>query len=173
MCAQWPAGDTSVACARQYEIMLPALTLQCDQSGAVRDRRNILLFYGFLGVDLDAQSSAPAHYVYMKLETSSYASLAHAVTAAVHYGRRALRLAEKSEHDLPKRREDQRTLSISSQADYQVYSCAQVQARARAYDAKLRAGDEFFVPQQINDTLQRRVLRTLSSSALSLASCPV
>lgn len=172
MCERWQRDDTAAACGRQFEIMLPALMLRCDSDGALHDRRNILLFYGFLGPDLDARTSEPVHYVYLKLETSSYASLAHAATAAVHYGRRALKLTEKEKHNLPKRREDKQSPLLTSAADYRLYNCESVQARAQAYDKIMRIGDEFFVPQQISDALQRRVRKTVRQNSLLLQTCP-
>lgn len=172
-CQKWRLAETASVCGRQFEILLPSLTLTCEtpNGSIVHDKRNVLLFYGFLGPDLAQQTSNPVHYVYMKLETSSYASLSHAISASVHYGRKALKIGDKeSVHGVQQRREGKKSSNVSSQRDYELYKCDAVQRRAQMYD-KVRRGDEFFVPQMLNEAFLQRVQRVLPTSALSLDTC--
>lgn len=167
MCSNWTAQQTRAACGKQFEISLPNVVLECDNGET--SRRNVVLFYGFVAGDLDRHNSQGSHYVYMKLETSSYASLTHAVSASVHYGRKALNLAESKKSNAPLRREDKRTLDISSGKDYELYNCLAVQERARAYDRLLRTGDEFFVPESVKSSLLKRVDKLVDSMSLTNA----
>ena len=159
-------------CGKQFEIDLSELNLMCEAGSHGSDRRNVLLFYGFIGADLRQESTqAKEFYVFMKLETSSYASLRHAFSAARFYGSRALSRGsgddERAEAKAKRRAVRREKLGkngavqLQSADDYGPFECAQVRRDAQRYDRLLRKGNEFFVPQLINSAILRTVARSL------------